>query len=35
MYKVNNLFQSYAARCYYDQRKFADLQGKYLKERYA
>jgi len=30
-----NLFQSYAARCYYDQRKFAELQGEYLKERYA
>lgn len=30
-----NLFQSYAARCYYDQCKFADLQGEYLKERYA
>jgi predicted nucleotidyltransferase len=29
------LFQSYAARRYYDQSKFADLQGKYLKERYA
>ena len=28
------LFQSYAARCYYDQSKFADLQDKYLKERY-
>jgi predicted nucleotidyltransferase len=30
-----NLFQSYAARHYYDQSKFAELQGQYLKERYA
>lgn len=30
-----NLFQSYAARCYYDQDKFAEIQGQYLKERYA
>jgi predicted nucleotidyltransferase len=29
------LFQSYAARRYYDQQKFSDLQAKYLKERYA
>ncbi len=29
------LFQSYAARRYYDQSKFSELQGQYLKERYA
>ena len=30
-----NLFQSYAARHYYDQSKFAEIQSEYLKERYA
>jgi len=29
------LFQSYAARRYYDQIKFSELQSEYLKERYA
>jgi len=29
------LFQSYAARLYYDQHRLAETQAEYLKERYA